>query len=111
MDNQGRGITYNNGKIVFVNNALSDEDVELEIILDKKKYSIANVKKYNKICNKRIKAKCKYYDICGGCQLQHLSYEKQLEFKKNLVKNTIKKVIFRLFKICYIIKNLWISFL
>ena len=49
MDNQGRGITYNNGKIVFVNNALSDEDVELEIILDKKKYSIANVKKYNKI--------------------------------------------------------------
>ena len=86
MDNQGRGITYNNGKIVFVNNALSDEDVELEIILDKKKYSIANVKKYNKICNKRIKAKCKYYDICGGCQLQHISYDEQIKYKENYLK-------------------------
>ena len=90
MDNQGRGITYNNGKIVFVNNALSDEDVELEIILDKKKYSIANVKKYNKICNKRIKAKCKYYDICGGCQLQHISYDEQIKYKENYLKELFK---------------------
>ena len=91
MDNQGRGITYNNGKIVFVNNALSDEDVELEIILDKKKYSIANVKKYNKICTKRIKAKCKYYDICGGCQLQHISYDEQIKYKENYLKELFKR--------------------
>lgn len=36
MDNKGRGITYYNNKIVFVNNALPGEDVEIKIILDKK---------------------------------------------------------------------------
>ena len=74
MDNQGRGITYFNDKIVFVNNALPGEDVEIEIIIDKKKYSIANVKKFNIKSNNRIKSKCRYCDTCGGCQLQHICY-------------------------------------
>ena len=39
----------------------------------------------------RVKPICKYYPYCGGCQIQHLSYEKQLEYKKKKVKNLIKK--------------------
>ena len=71
MDNQGRGITYYNNKIVFVNNALLDEDVDINIMLDKKKYSVASVTKYNMTSKSRIEPKCKYYGICGGCQLEH----------------------------------------
>lgn len=83
MDNQGRGITYFNDKIVFVNNALPGEDVDLNITIDKKRYSIANVKSYIKKSDKRIEAKCPYFNICGGCQLQHLNYQEQLEYKQN----------------------------
>ena len=83
MDNQARGITYYNNKIVFVNNALPKEDVEIKIIIDKKRYSVASVTKYNKISVKRIKPKCKYYGICGGCQLEHIGYQDELEYKKN----------------------------
>ena len=83
MDNQGRGITYYNDKIVFVNNALPNEDVDIFITLDKKKYSVANVTKYNKISSSRIEPKCKYYGICGGCQLEHITYTDELDYKTN----------------------------
>lgn len=99
MDNQGRGITYYNKKIVFVNNALPNEDVDISIVLDKKKYSIANVDKYNKISNKRIKPKCKYYGICGGCQLQHITYNDELEYKANYLNDIFKTLNIKINKI------------
>lgn len=92
MDNQARGITYHNNKIVFVNNALPKEDVEIFIVLDKKRYSVARVTKYNKTSVSRIKPKCKYYGICGGCQLEHISYQDELEYKKDYL-NDIFKVL------------------
>ena len=92
MDNQARGITYHNDKIVFVNNALPKEDVEIFIVLDKKRYSVARVTKYNKTSVSRIKPKCKYYGICGGCQLEHISYQDELEYKKDYL-NDIFKVL------------------
>ena len=39
----------------------------------------------------RILPPCKFYDRCGGCQLQHLVYEKQLDFKKDLLKQALTK--------------------
>ena len=99
MDNQGRGITYYNNKIVFVNNTLPNEDVNIKIILDKKRYSIANVDKYNKISKIRIKPKCKYYDVCGGCQLQHLSYKNELNYKTNYLNNIFKSLNIKISRI------------
>lgn len=92
MDNKGRGITYYNNKIVFVNNALPLEDVNIKIILDKKKYSVASVKKYNKISNTRIKAKCKYYNICGGCCLQHINHDNELNYKIDYLNDIFKSI-------------------
>lgn len=90
MDNKGRGITYYNNKIVFVNNALVNEDVEINLILDKSKYSVANVSKYNKVSEKRVKSRCPYYGVCGGCQLQHISYEEQIKYKTNYLNDIFK---------------------
>lgn len=92
MDNQGRGITYFNGKIVFVNNALTNEDVDIKLTLDKKKFSVADVIKHNKVSPLRIKPKCKYFNVCGGCQLQHLNYKNQLEYKKDKLNNIFNKL-------------------
>ena len=99
MDNQARGITYNNDKIVFVNNALPNEDVDINVILDKKRYSVANVTKYNKIAVNRIKTKCKYYGICGGCQLEHINYQDELEYKKNYLNDIFKVLDIKIDKI------------
>ena len=99
MDNQARGITYYNNKIVFVNNALPKEDVDISIILNKKRYSIASVTKYNKISESRIKPKCKYYGICGGCQLEHISYHDELDYKKHYLNNIYKVLDIKIDKI------------
>ena len=99
MDNQARGITYYNDKIVFVNNALPKEDVEISIILDKKRYSVARVTKYNKTSVSRIKTKCKYYGLCGGCQLEHINYQDELEYKKNYLNDIFKVLDIKIDKI------------
>ena len=75
LDYYGRGITHLNGKIVFVKDALPDEIVDIQIILDKKKYSEAKVIKYKKKSSKRVDSLCPYFKKCGGCQLFYYKYE------------------------------------
>ena len=91
LDYYGRGIAYIDNKIVFINNALPGEIVEIKIVNDKKRYSEANVLKYIKKSEKRNEPKCQYYSICGGCDLMHMNYEDQLEFKLNKVKEIVTK--------------------
>ena len=91
LDNKGRGICFVNNKITFVENALPGEDVEVEIISEKKKYNEAKVLKYNKLSNDRACINCKYYGICGGCDLLHMDEEKELEFKLKKVSDILKK--------------------
>lgn len=91
IDHFGRGITRINDKVVFVNNALIDEVVDIQIYKTNKKYDEANVIEYKQKSKYRVEPKCKYYNICGGCDIMHLSYDQQLEFKKNKVINIFKK--------------------
>ena len=93
LDNFGRGITYINDKICFVDNALPNEKVEIEITKEKKKYLEAKIIKILEKSEDRIKPLCSYSNECGGCNLSHLSYEKENDFKYNKVKDLIKKFI------------------
>lgn len=91
LDHQGRGIAKLNNKTTFVPNALINEKVDIEIIESKKNYNIGKVIKHIEISKDRVKPKCKYYGICGGCDLMHISYENQLQFKENKIKNIIER--------------------
>ena len=77
LDNFGRGITHINNKICFVIDALPLEDVDIEIIYENKKYMEARVINYYKKSPFRVDEKCKYYSLCGGCDLLHLLFEKE----------------------------------
>lgn len=81
----GEGIGFYKRQVVFVNNALPGEIVEVKIVEANDKYVKGEITKFKKESNDRIKAKCPYFGKCGGCQLQHLSYKAQLEEKKNIV--------------------------
>lgn len=91
LDDFGRGIARINDKICFVKNALIDEIVDIGIIKEKKNYSIGKVNKYIEKNSKRILPKCKYYDICGGCNLEHMPIEDENNFKVKKVENILKK--------------------
>ena len=90
LDNLGRGIAKVNNKIVFVDNALPDELVNIEIVKDKKNYSLA---KNNKLLKKSIYRRkvCPYSEFCGGCDLINLEYNKQLEYKSKKIEELIKR--------------------
>lgn len=91
LDHNGRGITFIDNKITFVSNALPGEDVDIKLITNKKKYCEAEVLKINNNSEYRQVPKCKYYDLCGGCDIMHINYKNQLEFKKNKLIDILKK--------------------
>ena len=91
LDHYGRGIGYLDNKVVFVNNALPEEIVDIKIVKDKKSYSEAIVLEYIKTSDKRVSPKCQYYQVCGGCDIMHMDYDEQHAFKLNKVKEIIDK--------------------
>lgn len=91
LDHYGRGITKINDKICFVENALPKETVEIEIIKETKKYFLATTKNIIKESKDRVISPCPYENICGGCNLAHLSFSQENEFKEEKVKEIMNK--------------------
>ena len=91
LDNLGRGITYINDKICFIENALPNELVDIEIIKETKKYSEAKVIEFIEKSPLRIDEECPYSSICGGCHLNHLCFNDENRFKTNKIKDIMEK--------------------
>ncbi len=91
LDNKGRGITYYEDKIMFVKNALPDEEVEVTKVKDNKKFYESEMAKIIKKNLNRVEPKCPYYKVCGGCNIMHMTYEYQRDFKINKIKEILKK--------------------
>lgn len=104
LDHYGRGIVNVNNKVCFVENALKDEDVEINIIKENKKFLLGSIKTINNVCPERVKPKCKYYDLCGGCNLEHMSVNLQEKFKKEKIENILERTLKRKVKIEKIVK-------
>ncbi len=91
LDNFGRGIAYWNNKITFVEKALPKEVVDIEIVTEKKKYLEAIIKEIEISSCERIEEECPYSSICGGCQLNHMTYQEENHFKEEKVKSILEK--------------------
>lgn len=91
LDHFGRGICYVDGKICFVEDTLPGEEVSIKAVLDKKKFLIGKVKDFYRVSKDRIDEVCPYKDKCGGCDLSHLKYEKENEYKCLKVKEIMSK--------------------
>ena len=91
LDDFGRGITYIDGKVCFVPFAIDSEEVLVDIDKETSKYDIGHLLEINKKSENRVEVKCPYYDICGGCNIMHMKYSYQLEFKKKKVESIISR--------------------
>lgn len=87
----GNGIGRLDGKICFVENALPGETVEIEILNDKKNFISARAVKIESPSDKRENPPCVYYENCGGCQYQHMSYAEELHWKEIQIRELIQK--------------------
>lgn len=91
LDDFGRGIVRIDNKVCFVKNALKDEVVDVQITSNKKNFMTGVASKIIEESPERITPKCKYYDMCGGCNLSHMTFNEENNFKLEKVKNIFKK--------------------
>lgn len=79
-------------KNLFVEGALPDEVVEIIIDEEKKGYAKAHVKTILQASADRVIPPCRYWGVCGGCDLQHLASEKQPEAKQKMVLENLERI-------------------
>lgn len=91
LDHYGRGICFINEKITFVSNTLPNEIVNIELIKENKKYNEGKLINIVKKSSNRLEPICPYFNLCGGCNLMHISYNEELEYKENKIKELINK--------------------
>ena len=89
---EGMGIANLNDKCLFVEGAITDENVDCVLDFENKSFYRGHAVKINQQSPFRIKPKCATYDKCGGCQLLHLDYQESLKYKLKSVNNTLKKI-------------------
>ncbi|MDP8243160.1 MAG: methyltransferase domain-containing protein [Candidatus Hinthialibacter antarcticus] len=96
LSTQAEGIGRVDGKAVFVPFTLPQEAWRVSIIDQKKNYDRAlPLQAYGDSLNAhpaRVAPSCPYYGECGGCQLQHVSYEQQVEWKRQWLVETFRRV-------------------
>ena len=88
---EGEGVAKIDNYVVFVPLTLVGEIVKIEITEVKKKFARGKVIKLIKASEYRQQPKCPIFYKCGGCEMQHILYDKQLEIKRNTVKNCLDK--------------------
>jgi 23S rRNA (uracil1939-C5)-methyltransferase len=89
----GEGVGYFKRGVVFVPGALPGEEIVAEATKVHPKFAEAKIKKIRKKSPHRVAPPCPVYDQCGGCQLQHLSYEGQLMEKRDIVKQAFERYV------------------
>jgi tRNA/tmRNA/rRNA uracil-C5-methylase (TrmA/RlmC/RlmD family) len=88
----GEGVGRIDNFVVFVPFAAPGDELEIEITQCKKKFARGKILKIIKASPLRVKPLCNYYETCGGCCYQHISYGQQLEIKKSQVEEAFVKI-------------------
>lgn len=92
IGNDGEGIGHIDGMAVFVKDAVMGDTARIKIIKVKKNYAYGRLLEVLEPSVFRVEPVCEKARACGGCTLQHISYEKQLSFKWNKVKNCLERI-------------------
>jgi 23S rRNA (uracil1939-C5)-methyltransferase len=79
------------GKAVFVPFVLPGETVEAEVTEERSGFARANLMEVKKASAARVEPSCPYYRQCGGCQYQHADYARQLEWKRDILLETLQR--------------------
>ena len=93
LNSEGEGIGKFDNFVFFVKNTCPGDIVNCKITKLKKNFGYAEIQEILNSAPERITPKCKLHKICGACNLQHISYEAQLKYKKEILNDTLKNVL------------------
>ncbi|WP_010529626.1 23S rRNA (uracil(1939)-C(5))-methyltransferase RlmD [Lentibacillus jeotgali] len=92
LTHEGSGVGKINGYPLFVPYALPGEEGEVKVVKVNKNFGFGKLLNVTKSSEERVEPPCDVYYKCGGCQLQHMSYDMQLDMKQEQVKNAMRKI-------------------
>ncbi len=89
LDQEGRGVTHVDGKVIFIEGALTGETVHYQSTRKKPSYEIAHVTEVIKESSQRVRPRCEYFGMCGGCALQHMDIAAQVASKQRILETNL----------------------
>ena len=88
----GEGIGHVDGYTLFIKDAVIGDVVEAKVMKAKKNYGYARLMKVVTPSEYRVEAKCAFARRCGGCQIQEMSYDRQLVFKDQKIRGNLERI-------------------
>jgi len=92
VSHQGEGIGRVENFAIFVPGVIKEEEIRVKITEIRKNFARGELDEIIVSSPNRVKPPCFSFSLCGGCHLQHIIYKKQLEIKKEIVKNTLSRI-------------------
>ncbi len=88
----GEGIGHVDGYTLFIKDAVIGDVVEAKVMKAKKNYGYARLMKVITPSEYRVEPKCVFARRCGGCQIQEMSYDRQLVFKDQKIRGNLERI-------------------
>ncbi|MBC1617788.1 23S rRNA (uracil(1939)-C(5))-methyltransferase RlmD [Listeria booriae] len=92
LTHDGNGVAKIDGYPIFVPQGLPDEIAQIKVLKTNKNYGFGKIIELTKESADRVTPPCLVYSQCGGCQLQHLSYDGQLRMKQKQVAQVMRRI-------------------
>lgn len=90
ISSDGKAIVRVENKVIFVEGGIPGDRVNIKVFQSKKNFSLAKIENLLEPSPYRIEPLCPHFSVCGGCKWQHLTYDKQLEYKQQQVIDAFK---------------------
>jgi 23S rRNA (uracil1939-C5)-methyltransferase len=87
----GRGVGRREGVVIFIPDTIPGESVEIQIVEVKKNFAEAKLLRVLEVSSARRQPPCSVASVCGGCNWQHLDYQEQLRWKRELIIDSLRK--------------------
>lgn len=92
IDHEGRGIAHADGKVIFIEGAITGERVTYAAYRRKPSFEMAQVTAILKPSFMRVEPKCIHFGVCGGCSMQHLEPHAQVAVKQRILEDNLVRI-------------------
>ncbi|MBI3479960.1 MAG: 23S rRNA (uracil(1939)-C(5))-methyltransferase RlmD [Nitrosomonadales bacterium] len=92
LDQEGRGIARSEGKVIFIEGALTGEVVGYSSYRKKPSFELAQATHIYKFSPLRVQPKCRHFGMCGGCSMQHLDARAQVAVKQRILEDSLQHI-------------------
>ncbi len=92
LTHDGRGVAHVDGKALFVDAALPGERVRVAVSRRHRRFDEGRVLEFFSRAPERVEPRCRHYDICGGCSLQHMALDAQIRAKQQVLAENFERI-------------------